>query len=160
MEMEEFTIRVYGIIIENDHICLSREEIRGQRFVKFPGGGLEYGEGTRECLQREIQEETGLSSRIKEHFYTTDFFQPSQFHDHPVQVLSIYYFATLINPEKISGMATSEGGLGIFWLPLSELKPETLDLPIDQVVVKKLEREGEVTRPYLWRISSPRRPLS
>lgn len=148
--MEKFTIRVYGIVIEKGNICLSREEIRGQRFVKFPGGGLEYGEGTRECLQREIQEETGLNSLIKEHFYTTDFFQPSQFHDRPVQVLSIYYFATLINSEKISGIATSEDGLGIFWKPLSELTPEFLDLPIDQVVVKKLLFEkGEVIRPYL-----------
>ena len=56
-----FTIRVYGILLnERQEVLLSDESYMGYRFTKFPGGGLEYGEGTVDCLKREIREETGL----------------------------------------------------------------------------------------------------
>ncbi len=76
-----FTIRVYGIILnDRNEVLLSDESYRGHRFTKFPGGGLEYGEGTLDCLRREIREETGCRIEILRHLYTTDFFQESLFH--------------------------------------------------------------------------------
>ncbi len=136
--MGEFTIRVYGVFIQNQKLCLSREKIQNELVVKFPGGGLEYGEGTRECLQREILEETGQEIKTGAHFYTTDFFQPSIFHTHPVQVISIYYFAVFLYPESLKTIATELKEEGIFWIPMTDVSPEILQLPIDQVVVEKL----------------------
>ena len=76
--MPNFNIRVYGILLDkNKRVLISDEFIRGNYFTKFPGGGLEFGEGTRDCLKREFKEETGLDVEIKEHIYTTDFFQIS-----------------------------------------------------------------------------------
>ena len=78
--IESYTVRVYGILIDaNNRVLLSDEFIRGDYFTKFPGGGLELGEGTRECLKREFKEETGLDVTIGEHIYTTDYFQISAF---------------------------------------------------------------------------------
>src|SRR3954463_3659823 len=90
--MFRFNIRVYGILInEKKQVLVSDELIRGNRYTKFPGGGLEYGEGTRDCLKREFLEEMNLEVEVGEHLYTTDYFQPSAFHpDH--QIISIYYF--------------------------------------------------------------------
>jgi hypothetical protein len=52
------TIRVYGILInEQQQILVSDEFIRGMYVTKFCGGGLEEGEGTRDCLRREFMEE-------------------------------------------------------------------------------------------------------
>jgi 8-oxo-dGTP diphosphatase len=45
-----FTIRVYGILLNtNKQVLVSDEHIRGNYYTKFPGGGLELGEGTR-CI--------------------------------------------------------------------------------------------------------------
>jgi 8-oxo-dGTP pyrophosphatase MutT (NUDIX family) len=59
------TVRVYGILLnERKEVLVSDELIRGNYFTKFPGGGLEFGEGTRACLQREFQEEMHYQSAL------------------------------------------------------------------------------------------------
>ena len=75
-----FNIRVYGVLInEKKQVLLSDEFIRGKYYTKFPGGGLESGEGTRDCLKREFKEEMDLEVQIEDHIYTTDYFQMSAF---------------------------------------------------------------------------------
>ena len=90
--MFQFNVRVYGVLVnEQRQVLVSDELIRGKYYTKFPGGGLEYGEGTRDCLKREFLEEMNLAVEVGAHLYTTDFFQQSAFHpDH--QILSIYYW--------------------------------------------------------------------
>jgi len=89
--MHRFNIRVYGILInEERQVLVSDEFIRGNYYTKFPGGGLEFGEGTRDCLKREFIEEMNLSVEIGDHLYTTDFFQMSAFNPEH-QIISIYY---------------------------------------------------------------------
>lgn len=88
--MNKFNIRVYGLLInENNEVLITDEEIKGFRFTKFPGGGLEFGEGLIDALKREFIEECNLSIEIEKHFYTTDFFVKSLFHDE--QLISVYY---------------------------------------------------------------------
>ncbi|CAN5494463.1 hypothetical protein BH10BAC3_BH10BAC3_01520 [soil metagenome] len=95
------SVRVYGILInENKQVLVSDEYIRGGLYTKFPGGGLEVGEGTRDCLKREFMEEMGLQVSIGDHIYTTDFYQPSAFNN-AHQILSIYYFATALEPIAV-----------------------------------------------------------
>ena len=95
-----FNIRVYGILInEQKQVLVSDEYIRGMYITKFPGGGLEPGEGTRDCLKREFLEEMNLNVEVGEHIYTTDFFQVSAFNkDH--QIISIYYFVKALEEIK------------------------------------------------------------
>lgn len=96
-----FNVRVYGILLgDNKKVLVSDEFIRGQYYTKFPGGGLEFGEGTRDCLKREFKEEMDLDVRIGSHLYTTDFFQMSAFHPEQ-QILSIYYFAEPLEPIRV-----------------------------------------------------------
>src|SRR5215204_685975 len=98
--MFRFNLRVYGILINDQkQVLVADELIRGNHYTKFPGGGLEYGEGTRDCLVREFMEEMNLKVAVGEHLYTTDYFQVSAFNpDH--QIISVYY---LVSPlEEIS----------------------------------------------------------
>ncbi len=93
-----FNLRVYGILINNQRqVLVSDELIRGNYITKFPGGGLEFGEGTRDCLRREFLEEMNLKVEIGEHIYTTDYFQISAFNPEH-QIISIYYFAKALEP--------------------------------------------------------------
>jgi 8-oxo-dGTP diphosphatase len=99
--MNKFTIRVYGILLSNTkQVLVSDEYIRGEFYTKFPGGGLEFGESTRECLQREFKEEMNLEVSIEEHIYTTDIFQMSAFNPEH-QIISIYYFARALQPITV-----------------------------------------------------------
>lgn len=96
-----FNIRVYGILLgEDKQVLVSDEYIRGNYYTKFPGGGLELGEGTRDCLKREFREEMDLEVEVGDHIYTTDFFQMSAFHPEH-QIISIYYFAKALEPIKV-----------------------------------------------------------
>ena len=89
--MNQFTIRVYGIMQDPERgVLVSDEWIRQDRFTKFPGGGLQFGEGTKDCLAREFLEEMNLRVSVDEHIYTTDYFQISAFNPSH-QILSIYY---------------------------------------------------------------------
>ncbi len=95
-----FNLRVYGVLInEKKQVLVSDEYIRGNYYTKFPGGGLELGEGTRDCLKREFVEEMGLKVEVGEHIYTTDYFQMSAFNPEH-QIISIYYYASALEPIK------------------------------------------------------------
>src|ERR1700751_3717715 len=96
-----FNIRVYGALInEKKQVLVSDEYIRGNYCTKFPGGGLELGEGTRDCLKREFKEEMNLEVKIGEHLYTTDFYQQSAFNP-AHQIISIYYLVTALEEIKV-----------------------------------------------------------
>jgi len=96
-----FNIRVYGVLInEKKEVLVSDEYIRGGYYTKFPGGGLELGEGTRECLKREFKEEMDLEVEIGEHLFTTDFYQVSAFNP-AHQIISIYYLVKALEDIKV-----------------------------------------------------------
>ena len=60
--LQRFNVRVYGLLMNDCEQILVADEVfkNGNRATKFPGGGLELGEGTREGLAREFKEETGI----------------------------------------------------------------------------------------------------
>src|SRR5690349_355587 len=141
--MGTFTIRVYGILInEQKEVLVADEMIRGARFTKFPGGGLEYGEGTRDCLVREFMEELSLKVRVLDHLYTTDYFQASAFAPNQ-QILSIYYYVEALEPikarlgkvpfELIEEGSSSES---FRFIPISQFSAEEVTLPIDKIVAE------------------------
>ncbi|MGN6602085.1 MAG: NUDIX domain-containing protein [Ginsengibacter sp.] len=137
-----FNVRVYGILVnEKKQILLSDEIIRGNFYTKFPGGGLEIGEGTRDCLQREFLEEMNLRVEVGDHLYTTDFYQQSAFNpDH--QIISIYYHVSAketFDLGKINSYNQEQSETFRF-LDLHQFSEEDVTLPIDKVVARKLTR--------------------
>src|SRR5690606_27435669 len=102
---KRFNIRIYGLWInEQQAVLLSRELINGHTITKFPGGGLEWGEGTLDGLAREWKEELGIPISIVSHYYTTDFFQPSAYDNS--QVISIYY---RVKPMEVISLPLHNG---------------------------------------------------
>lgn len=148
----QFNIRVYGILTDDNHrILLADEFIRGAYITKFPGGGLEFGEGTRECLKREFMEETGLDVTIGDHIYTTDFYQISAFNNRD-QIICIYYFVKSNEPINLithttpfhftpEQVADKTKEYEVFrWVDWKDLTEETVTLPIDKVVADLLKQ--------------------
>lgn len=140
--MQRFNIRIYGICInERNEVLLSDETYRDLNFTKFPGGGLEFGEGTIDCLKREFREEFDLEIEVGPLFYLTDFFQVSAFSEND-QVISVYYLirGDLNALDQLINDQTSVEKL--HWVNLSELTEEQLSLPIDRIVAQKLIRNS------------------
>ena len=148
----KYSVRVYGILIDSQNrILVSDEFIRGNYFTKFPGGGLELGEGTRDCLQREFKEETNLDVTIGDHLYTTDFFQVSAF-NHTDQIISIYYEVHAAEPILLHTktalfdfedhqVADPNGCSEVFrWINFDELHENMVSLPIDKIVVEMVKK--------------------
>ena len=148
-----FNVRVYGVLMDKQkRVLLSDEFIRGAYITKFPGGGLEFGEGTRDCLKREFAEETGLVVTIGEHLYTTDFFQISAFNN-KYQIISIYYFVHGAEPIGLTTktavfdfepyqVADPNAESEVFrWVEWNDLNEGCLTLPIDKVVAKLLKEK-------------------
>lgn len=145
MQIDRFNIRVYGLLFNGrDEVLLVHERIGDFAFTKFPGGGLEFGEGAKECLVREFMEETGIRVAVESHFYTTDFFQQSAFRKTD-QLISIYYqVKALDDPAQIrldefdiiNDGRTEQ--LRFFWVKRSELQESQLTFPIDKQVCQLL----------------------
>jgi 8-oxo-dGTP diphosphatase len=134
----KFVIRVYGILLKDNAVLVSDETVMGKFITKFPGGGLEFGEGTIECLQREFFEELTLKVDVTGHFYTTDFYVPSAF-DPNVQVISVYYLVNPIHPEKLNDLHSHGDKKQTFrWIELSKLKDLDVTLVIDKKVVNMM----------------------
>jgi len=134
-----FTLRVYAILLnQQNEVLLMNETYRGIQFTKFPGGGLEWGEGILHCLQRELDEELSLQNVDLAHFYTTDFFVESYF-DTTTQVISVYY-KTAIAIDKTSVKLTDYDTRleGMKWVPVSNLTIDDVTFPIDKRVVEML----------------------
>ena len=150
-----FNLRVYGLLInEKQQVLVADEFIRGGYYTKFPGGGLELGEGTRDCLKREFKEELDIDVEIGEHIYTTDYYQVSAFNP-AHQIISIYYYVKALEEIKHSFMrekifdfddeqmklyeTTKE--IEIFrWINWEQLSEDCVTLPIDKIVVKLIKK--------------------
>jgi 8-oxo-dGTP diphosphatase len=150
-----FNLRVYGVLInEKKQVLVSDELIRGNYFTKFPGGGLEFGEGTRDCLRREFKEEMNLEVEIGDHIYTTDYFQISAFNPEH-QIISIYYYVKALEEinaplrnkefdfdEKQLSVYDSTGETETFRLiEWNHFSAESVTLPIDKIVASMIKNK-------------------
>ena len=149
-----FNVRVYGLLINNKRQVLVADElIHERKITKFPGGGLEFGEGTLEAIKREMMEETNTQVEVIEHFYTTDFFQVSAFNPKS-QVISIYYLIkavsslnTKISDSPFDFNENKEGAISFRWLSVNDIKEEDFTFPIDKKVGQLLReslRHGQI----------------
>ena len=151
--MNKFNVRVYGILLSNTkQVLVSDEFIRGKYYTKFPGGGLEFGEGTRDCLKREFKEEMNLDVSIEDHIYTTDIFQMSAFNI-AHQLISIYYFAKALQPitvplrklefdfdEKQLAIYSKTEQIETFrFINWENFSADAVTLPIDKIVASLLK---------------------
>ncbi|MFA4869176.1 MAG: NUDIX hydrolase [Pedobacter sp.] len=146
--MSYFNVRVYGLLINSkNEVLVSDEQSGGRMFSKFPGGGLELGEGLIEALKREFIEECHAEIEVLGHLYTTDFYEQSSFNDS--QILSIYYMVREVHPLvlnfKTKPFDFDKGELQSFrWIALDELKTDDVTFKTDKNAIELLLKQYDL----------------
>ena len=93
-------VRVYMMVTRLDpstgkpQVLVSYERLPMGGVMKFPGGGLEWGEGTTACLRREALEELGQPVEVERLVHVSQRAHISSF-DPNQQVLAVHYAARL-----------------------------------------------------------------
>ncbi|MGQ0827473.1 MAG: NUDIX domain-containing protein [Bacteroidota bacterium] len=150
MAIQKFNVRVYGILINaRKQVLVTDELIKGHEITKFPGGGLEFGEGMIEGIIREFKEETNNEVEVLEHFYTTDYFQVSVY-DPSHQIISVYYIVKPVGEFKIKTTQKMYDfdkrdtySQTFRWIDLNSISEKDFTLPIDKIVGKMLKEKND-----------------
>lgn len=140
-----FNLRAYGIVINDKREVLVSHECRGgYEFNKFPGGGVELGEGILDALHREFNEELNAVIETATFFCVNEYFQASIFKSSD-QVISFYYRVTLDTTTIKTGVSNLPLGsteVGdyerVSWVPISQDLQSLMTFPIDKMVVTKI----------------------
>ncbi|MEZ4883596.1 MAG: 8-oxo-dGTP diphosphatase MutT [Chitinophagales bacterium] len=122
-------IQVTAAILEKDGKILIAQRKVGDRLAgkwEFPGGKIEVGESPEICLQRELQEELGIETRIGYFLYQTDYQYP---HIH-IRLLAYKTF-------YLSGEFQLHDHAAIEWVTLQEMQNYDF-APADIPIVKFL----------------------
>lgn len=140
--MPNFNLRIYGLLInELNQVLISDECRNGFAFTKFPGGGLEFGEGFKAALKREFEEELNLKIEVGDLFYFNDFYQVSAFNPSE-QLISFYYFVETENWKSIitdqHEVPLTADGEKHRWISFYNLDADDFTFPIDKIVAKRL----------------------
>ncbi|QDP84057.1 NUDIX hydrolase [Chryseobacterium sp. SNU WT5] len=135
--IDKVNVRVYATIVKDNKVLSLREEYVGEQLLKFPGGGLENGEGVLACLQRELQEELNINIQNIKHLYTQEDFMASRFRDNE-QLLSIYYTAEIIDENDLLIMDPCIEK--IEWVSL-DTEENPFPLPIDKIAFDVLKKQ-------------------
>lgn len=135
--IDKINVRVYATVIKDKKILSLHEEYVGDHLLKFPGGGLEFGESILECLHREFDEELNLKITNLQHLYTQEGFLVSKFRDNE-QLLTIYYLAEIVDEEDL--IIRDSCIEKIEWISLDN-EENPFPLPIDKIVFDLLKKK-------------------
>ncbi len=146
--VSRFNVRVYGMILdaEGERVLICNERFAdGSCAQKFPGGGVELGEGVMDAWWRECQEELGCQPVMKsaQLFHTSASFVRSAFRRDD-QLIALYYTFQLQSNEGVSWTeepTVSPGGesnVKVSWKRINALDFTTFRFPSDQSAVREL----------------------
>ncbi len=124
-ENEQFHLGVYGICIQNDKVLVvkkSRGPYKG--LYDLPGGRIEFGEKVEVTLQREFNEEAGVTNITNINFlgyneyfckFTNDLSEIKDFHHVGL------YFTVDCETFSIKTEADGHDSLGAVFIPIKDL---------------------------------------
>ena len=134
--MEQRTLRVYGFLMnDSGQVLIAVERYKGIPMVKFPGGGVDWGEGHKDALIREFKEELDLTIKVKKNIYFNDFAQESAI-DSKFQVQSFFYIVESQGPLNFNTCSSIEfpekDGERFVWCNIEELDDDMFTFRIEK----------------------------
>ncbi|MGC4130409.1 MAG: NUDIX domain-containing protein [Bergeyella sp.] len=135
--IDKINIRVYACVVKDKKVLALFEEYAGEPLMKFPGGGLEFGEGLIDCLKREFDEELNVKIEVIEHLYTQENFLTSRFRENE-QLLTVYYLVKIVNEEDFIILDPCIEKTDL--IPIDQ-PGNPFPLPVDKIVFEVLKKK-------------------
>lgn len=129
-----FRPSVYGLIKNGNKVCLCKNRSSGKYW--FPGGGVEIGEGLKEALIREIDEEAGLQAveigeqiGVIENFY---YYGPKDEAMHAF--LFFYECHSPLHELKTNEQVQDDEAMDFEWMEIGKIKREDFTDMQDEIM--------------------------
>ncbi len=116
-----------AVIVQNEHVLLTKNEDARGVYYLFPGGGQEPGEELQDAVARECIEETGMPVKVGELLHIREYIgRNHEFADTDSDVHQVeFYFACSAEtdgPEPVmNGDLPDSNQIGVEWVPLKAL---------------------------------------
>jgi ADP-ribose pyrophosphatase YjhB (NUDIX family) len=138
-----FNVRVYALIVKNNRLLISEEQHGGVFLRKFPGGGLQFGEGIVQALHRELKEELNADVESASMLCVTEDFVVS-FLNNKQQVIGVHYLVDLkqdysdefLNNNRVE---LENGHIHFKWVLIDSLSSEDFTSTVDKSAFEKLK---------------------
>jgi 8-oxo-dGTP diphosphatase len=139
-----FNVRVYALIVKNNRLLISEEQHGAFFLRKFPGGGLQFGEGVLQALHRELKEELDADVDSASLLCITEDFVVS-FLNNQQQVIGVHYLVDLkqdYSDEFFNNnhLELENGHIQFKWVLIDSLVAEDFTSPVDKSAFKKLKQ--------------------
>lgn len=133
--MGEIEIIARLAFVDQGHVLLCRRRDAGYTYL--PGGHVEFGEGTRAALAREVDEELGVPAAVGRFLGVVE--NAFQQHGGPHQELSLVFAGRLPGVSFPAAPPSREAHIDFVWQPLDQLAAANLLPPL---VIDLLRRDG------------------
>ena len=141
----KFNVRVYMLVVRTltsgqRQVLVSYERLPMGAVMKFPGGGLEWGEGVAACVRREALEELGQPIALGPLVHVSQQNHVSSF-DTNHQIIAVHHEATLLGPvafeddgelEDVKGKRVPMMRQRLGWRDLESLKADEFHFASDR----------------------------
>jgi 8-oxo-dGTP pyrophosphatase MutT (NUDIX family) len=139
-----FNIRVYALVVKNNRLLISEEKHGGVFLRKFPGGGLQFGEGVLQALHRELKEELDADVDSASLLCVTEDFVVS-FLNNKQQVIGVHYLVDLkqdYSDEFLNNnhLELENGHIQFKWVLIDSLTAEDFTSSVDKSAFEKLKQ--------------------
>lgn len=136
-------VRVAGILIENDKILLIEHSKNEKKYWLIPGGGVEWGESTKEALIREYKEETNLDIDVEKFLFLSETIAP----DKQKHVINLYFQVRLLENCSEMQLGDESNLVDLKFVSKDEIENLKLYPNIKTQIIELLNKE-EIA-PYL-----------
>ncbi|WKN33039.1 NUDIX hydrolase [Porifericola rhodea] len=96
---EKLRVRAVGLCFSGEDLLIVKHKALTKTgyFYAPPGGGVDFGESTEDCLKREFFEETGLLIEISKFLFTHEFLAP------PLHAIELFFEVKKVGGELKTG---------------------------------------------------------
>jgi len=138
-----FRYRTGGILIHNNKMLFVKSGI-GDYYYMI-GGGVHLGETSETCIEREIFEESGISTRV-DHLAVVceNFFKGigGKIDGFDCQTIEFYYYMKILDDDLSLCKDRTDEGEDLVWLPIekieqSKIKPAFIKEYINEIINEK-----------------------